>query len=82
MLKESRTAWNSSVLPVNTNAAKTVCSMLNGFGGIVRFGVDDKGALLGQQISRLTLEDIANAMRRIEALESDHRERVLPGGHH
>jgi ATP-dependent DNA helicase RecG len=49
-----------------TDAAKAVCGMLNGLGGMVLFGVDDKRVLLGQQISSRTLEDIANEMRRIE----------------
>lgn len=34
-----------------TAAAKTVCAMLNGVGGLVIFGVSDKGAIAGQQVS-------------------------------
>lgn len=49
-----------------TEAMKTVCAMLNGSGGIVLFGVTDKGNIIGQEVSSGTLEDIANELRRIE----------------
>lgn len=49
-----------------TEAAKTVCAMLNGLGGFVLFGVTDKGELIGQQVVAKTLEDIATELRRIE----------------
>jgi ATP-dependent DNA helicase RecG len=49
-----------------TEAAKTVCAMLNGLGGFVIFGVTDKGDLIGQQVSAKTLEDIAAELRKIE----------------
>ena len=49
-----------------TEAAKTVCAMLNGLGGFVVFGVTDKGDLIGQQVSAKTLEDIAAELRKIE----------------
>lgn len=49
-----------------TDAAKTVCAMLNGVGGFVLFGVTEKGEVAGQQVSVHTLEEIANELRRIE----------------
>jgi ATP-dependent DNA helicase RecG len=49
-----------------TEAAKTVCALLNGLGGFVIFGVSDKGELIGQEVSDKTLEDIALELRRIE----------------
>jgi len=49
-----------------TQAAKTVCAMLNGLGGFVLFGVADKGKLIGQQVTAKTLEDITTELRRIE----------------
>jgi ATP-dependent DNA helicase RecG len=49
-----------------TEAAKTVCAMLNGLGGIVVFGVEDNGEIVGQEVSAHTLEDIARELRRIE----------------
>ncbi len=47
-------------------AAKTVCAMLNGFGGFVLFGATDKGELVGQQVVAKTLEDTAAELRKIE----------------
>jgi len=49
-----------------TTAAKTVCAMLNGFGGFVVFGVTDNVDLVGQQVSAKTIEDISAELRRIE----------------
>ena len=49
-----------------TEAAKTVCAMLNGSGGFVLFGVDDNGTIKGQQVSSKTLETIAGEIRRID----------------
>lgn len=49
-----------------TAAAKTVCAMLNGVGGLVIFGVSDKGEIAGQQVSTKTLEDVSNEIRKIE----------------
>ena len=34
-----------------TEAAKTACALLNGQGGLVIFGVSDKGELIGQQVT-------------------------------
>jgi ATP-dependent DNA helicase RecG len=49
-----------------TEAAKTVCAMLNGLGGFVVFGVTNSGELIGQQVGVKTLEDVASELRRIE----------------
>lgn len=49
-----------------TEAAKTVCAMLNGLGGFVLFGVANDGTLTGQEVATRTLEDVANELRRIE----------------
>lgn len=42
-----------------TAAAKTICAMLNGPGGMLLFGVSDQGRLLGQEVSNRTQEDSA-----------------------
>ncbi len=34
-----------------TEAAKTVCAMLNSAGGIVLIGVQDDGKIIGQQVN-------------------------------
>ena len=75
-----------------SEAAKTVCAMLNGLGGMLLFGVNDRGEILGQKISTRSIEDIVNELRRIEppafpdletlALDSGHAVVVVyaPGG--
>ncbi|MCX7043971.1 MAG: putative DNA binding domain-containing protein [Candidatus Sumerlaeota bacterium] len=49
-----------------TEAAKTVCGMLNGTGGYVLFGISDKREIVGQEIGQRTLEELANELARIE----------------
>ena len=49
-----------------SEAAKTVCAMLNGTGGWVLFGVRDDGKITGQQVTADTLEAVARELRRIE----------------
>jgi ATP-dependent DNA helicase RecG len=49
-----------------SDAAKTVCAMLNGLGGFVLFGVTDRGNIIGQQLSTRTLEEVVNEVHRIE----------------
>lgn len=45
---------------------ETLCAFLNGMGGTVLFGVNDKGKITGQEVSDKTKRDIAEAIRRIE----------------
>ena len=52
-----------------SEAAKTVCALLNGLGGFVLFGISDKKEITGQQVTAKTLEDIALELRRIEPPE-------------
>lgn len=49
-----------------TEAAKTICALLNTLGGSVLFGISDKGEIIGQQATAKTLEDISLELRRIE----------------
>lgn len=49
-----------------TEAAKTVCAMLNGVGGVVLFGVTDRGELSGQKAAESTLRDVVQELKRIE----------------
>lgn len=49
-----------------TEAAKAVCGMLNGRGGFVLFGVEDRGEIVGQQVAVTTLEEVVRELRRIE----------------
>lgn len=64
-----------------TDAAKTICGMLNASGGFVLFGVSDDGRVVGQQVTAATLADVARELRRIEpqALLSPETVR-LPNG--
>lgn len=45
---------------------QTVCAMLNGTGGFVLFGVNDRGELVGQDVVAHTIEGISQALRRLE----------------
>jgi len=49
-----------------TAGTKAVCAMLNGLGGFVLFGVNDKGEIVGQVISTKSLEVLSNELRKIE----------------
>lgn len=49
-----------------SEAARTVCALLNGIGGFVLFGVSDNGEIFGQQVNAKTIEDVAIELRRIE----------------
>ena len=49
-----------------TDAAKTICAMLNGSGGFVLFGVTDAGEIVGQDVSARTIEDVVHEIRRID----------------
>ncbi len=46
-------------------AARAVCAMLNQRGGRVLFGITPRGAVVGQQVSEKTVEDVAGTLRRI-----------------
>lgn len=47
-------------------AAKTLCSFLNQQGGYVIFGVEDKGNIVGQDISDHTHQEIATTLQKFE----------------
>jgi ATP-dependent DNA helicase RecG len=49
-----------------TDAARTVCGMLNASGGFVIFGIADDGSIRGQQVTAGSLADVARELRRIE----------------
>ena len=50
-----------------TEGIKAVCAILNGMlPGLVLFGVEDNGRVIGQEVSTRTHEQIANELRRIE----------------
>jgi ATP-dependent DNA helicase RecG len=47
-------------------AAKTVCAMLNGVGGIVLFGVRADGTIEGQDLGERTLDELSNEWQKFE----------------
>lgn len=49
---------------------ETLCAFLNGTGGTVLFGVNDKGKIIGQEISDTTKRNIADAINRLEPTAS------------
>lgn len=49
-----------------TEAAKTICAMLNHRGGRVLFGVQPNGRITGQQVTDKTLEDVARELDHID----------------
>lgn len=49
-----------------TEAAKTVCAMLNHRGGRVLFGVSSDKAIAGQQVSDRTIEEVTDELRMID----------------
>lgn len=49
-----------------TEAAKTVCAMLNNVGGIILFGVNGKGEIIGQHVATDTLAALSHEFAQIE----------------
>ena len=49
-----------------SDAMRSICAFLNQEGGIVLFGVTDKGKIVGQEISDKTKREIAHAIEKIE----------------
>ena len=62
-------------------ATMTVCAFLNQGGGQVLFGVTSVGAIVGQQVSERTIEELSAELRRIDPPAFPAVERVpLDGG--
>ena len=50
---------------------ETLCGMVNGKGGIVIFGVTNKGNIVGQEVGDKTTREIGESLRKFDpALES------------
>lgn len=63
-------------------AAKTLCGFLNSQGGMVVIGVNNKGEIIGQDVSDQTRLEIANMLHKFEptpAIEVDYI--ILPQNH-
>lgn len=77
---ESETLEFKSTTGQRTNAAKTLCAMLNQRGGIVLFGVTPEGLVSGQQVSEDTIEKVSAEIQRIEPRAFPSIERVPVAG--
>lgn len=60
-------------------AGETLCAFLNGDGGQVLLGVGPKGQLVGQQVTDITLRDIAATLGKIEPAARIELDRVALG---
>jgi len=60
-------------------AFQTLCAFLNGAGGTVAIGVDDKGKLVGQEVGDRTLQEVARLAGELEPPVSITTERVALG---
>ena len=49
---------------------ETLCAFLNGNGGVILFGISDKGKIIGQDLADSTKRSIAEAINRLEPLVS------------
>lgn len=63
---ENETAEFKRSTGQRTEAARAACALANHRGGIVLFGVEPDGRIVGQLVVEKTLEDIANEFARIE----------------
>jgi len=60
---ESETVeWKKSTSLLR-EAIQTICAFANHHGGYVVFGIDDRGRILGQQVTDDTIKNISNAMK-------------------
>lgn len=73
---ESETLEFKRTTGQRTDAAKTVCAMLNHRGGHVLFGVTPEGVVVGQQIGEDTIEKVSAEIQRIEPRVFPSMERV------
>lgn len=64
-LGESETLEFKRTTGQRTEAAKTVCAMLNNRGGRVVFGIVSDKTMVGQQVSDRTVEEIADELHRL-----------------
>jgi ATP-dependent DNA helicase RecG len=63
---ESETVEFKKSTALLRSAFETICAFLNGKGGTVLIGVNDKGDLIGQNMTDNTRQEIANELNKIE----------------
>jgi ATP-dependent DNA helicase RecG len=83
---ESQTVEFKKSTGLIREAIETICAFANQHGGYLLFGVDDNGAVLGQQVADDTLRNLANAVKlntdpklypAIERVEVDGKSCIL-----
>lgn len=77
---ESETLEFKSTTGQRSDAAKTLCAMLNQRGGHVLFGVTPEGTVVGQQVGEDTIERVSAEIQRIEPRVFPSIERVSVAG--
>lgn len=63
---ESETLEFKATTGQRSEAAKTMCAMLNTGGGYALFGVTPEGKAIGQHVGRQTIEDVSAEIQRID----------------
>lgn len=59
---------------------ETLCGFLNGDGGILLFGVNNDGRIVGQTVADNTLQDVAQHIRLLEPIPQVKQLRIPVGG--
>ena len=77
---ESETLEFKATTGTRREAAMTVCAFLNQGGGQVLFGVTPDGAVIGQQVSERTIEELSAELRQIDPPAFPTVERVAVDG--
>ncbi len=77
---ETETLEFKSTTGQRSDAAKTLCAMLNQRGGHVLFGVTPEGTVVGQQVGEDTIERVSAEIQRIEPRVFPSIERVSVAG--
>lgn len=61
-------------------AGETLCAFLNGGGGRVLIGVNDKGRIVGQDVADTTLREVAATLKNLEPAAAISIERIPVAG--
>ena len=77
---ESETLEFKETTGTRREAAMTICAFLNQGSGQVLFGVTQNGAVVGQQVSERTIEELSAELRQIEPSAFPSVERVPEDG--
>ena len=77
---ESETLEFKETTGTRRQAAMSVCAFLNQRGGQVLFGVTQAGAVVGQQVSERTIEELSTELRQIDPPAFPEIERVRVDG--